>query len=48
MTREIIFWAMNILGGSGKGGGGGENLSHMVQNGSNKLLSGGVVGEKAH
>lgn len=52
MTREIIFWAMNILEGVG---GRRErelkesaNLSQRVQNGSNKLLSSGVVGEKAH
>ena len=50
MTREIIFWAMNILGGMGGGGVGppreSAKLSHMVQNGSSKLLSSGVVGEK--
>lgn len=51
MTREIIFWAMNILGGVG---GRRErelkesaNRSQKVQNGSSKLLSSGV-GEKAH
>lgn len=53
MTREIIFWAMNILGGMVVvvvvGGALGEsaNLSQRVQNGSNKLLSSAVVGEKA-
>lgn len=55
MTTEIIFWAMNILGGIGgeRKGGAREpresaNLSQSVQNGSSKLLSSGVVGEKAH
>lgn len=54
MTREIIFWAMNILGGMVVvvvvvGGALGEsaNLSQRVQNGSSKLLSSAVVGEKA-
>lgn len=52
MTREIIFWAMNILGGMVVvvvGGALGEsaNLSLRVQNGSSKLLSSAVVGEKA-
>lgn len=53
MTREIIFWAMNILGGmvvvvvGGGALGESANLSQRVQNGSSKLLSSAVVGEKA-